>query len=256
MSEAAPPGAGSWLTAVGRRLGGTAEIVTRTPLDGGYASTAERVDLLVAGGVVPVVVKPAAPVEVAALRAVAVVEGARVPRLLHPDPLVMSWVEPAEPDVPGALDTLDLIHRHWSVNRPRGIPVVDAAWWQALCTRTAVSLRGNGHPADQVEAWATDERIRRALATLPKTLCHGDPHRGNLHGDALIDWGNARVAPAGLDLAVVRAQGGPDLLTGVEREWAWAHVHVQYLGFAADHLGADRVAEMLDEAAAALARLP
>jgi aminoglycoside phosphotransferase (APT) family kinase protein len=245
----------SWLRPVGRRLGGTAEIVARTPLAGGYASSAERVDLLVAGEVVPVVVKPAAAVEVAALRAVAVVEGARVPRLLHPDPLVMTWVEPAEPDLPGALATLHRVHEHWSRNRPRGIPVVDAPWWQALCARTAVSLRGNGFAADEVEAWATDERIRRALAVLPKTLCHGDPHRGNLLGDTVIDWGNARVAPAGLDLAVVRAQGGPDLLSGVEREWAWLHVHVQYLGFAADHLGSVRVAEMLGEARGSLSRL-
>jgi hypothetical protein len=33
------------------------------------------------------------------------------------------------------------------------------------------------------------------------------------------------------------------------------HVHVQYLGFAADHLGAARVGEMIATAAAARARL-
>lgn len=254
----------SWLAAVGRRLGGTAEIVTRTPLSGGYASGAvEQATLRVGDRDVLVVLKPSDPVEVAALRAIAVVDGVVVPRLLHPDPLVITWVEegPGDP-----LRTLAHVHRHWSRNRPRGVPVVDAAWWQALCARTTVSLRGNGYAADRVETWATDERIGHALAVLPKTLCHGDPHRGNLVGDTLIDWGNARVAPAGLDLAVLRAEGGTDLTTyrevlpegphaAVEREWAWAYAHVQYLGFAADHLGADRVAEMLDEASGALARL-
>ena len=32
-----------------------------------------------------------------------------------------------------------------------------------------------------------------------------------------------------------------------ERHWADVHVHVQYLGFAADHLGAARVGEMIDD---------
>jgi hypothetical protein len=38
----------------------------------------------------------------------------------------------------------------------------------------------------------------------------------------------------------------------VERLWAQVHVHVQYLGFAADHLGTERVVEMIDTAARAL----
>ncbi|WP_181784723.1 phosphotransferase family protein, partial [Pseudonocardia pini] len=115
---------------------------------------------------------------------------------------------------------------------------------------------------------ARDERMRAALAVLPKTLCHGDPNRANVLGTALVDWGNARVAPAGLDLAVLAAQGPVDLaayraefsalpepLALVEREWALVQAHVQYLGFAADHLGSDRVAEMTGTATAALDRL-
>jgi hypothetical protein len=265
-----------WVVPVGRRLGGRAEVRTRAPLSGGYAGTAERVDLLVDGRVVPVVVKPADPVEVAALRAVAVVDGARAPRLLHPDPLVMGWVD-GEPGAVSAavLESLALVHRHWSRNRPRGVPVVDGAWWRALCERTGLALRGGlartgderyAEAAARVAKWAGDPRIHRALAVLPRTLCHGDPHRGNLLGDTLIDWGNARVAPAGLDLAVLRAQGTTELTAYravlpegphavVEREWAWAHVHVQYLGFAADHLGPERVAEMVGEASQAVERL-
>ncbi|MCE0764053.1 aminoglycoside phosphotransferase family protein [Pseudonocardia kujensis] len=273
----------AWLPAVGRRLGGPAEIVGRTPLAGGYvAQGVERVDLRVGDRVVPVVVKPAAPVEVAALRAIAVVEGVAAPRLLHPDPLVLTWVdgEPAAEGDPVPEDvwrTLARVHRHWFRKRPRTIPVVDAAWWAALCERTLVPLRGGaartGEPAYASAAglmaeWAHDPRIGAALALLPRTLCHGDPHRGNILGGALIDWGNARAAPAGLDLAVLEAQGRgddsayraeapalPDPLAAVEREWARAHVHVQYLGFAADHLGADRVAEMTETAAESLGRL-
>jgi thiamine kinase-like enzyme len=112
-----------------------------------------------------------------------------------------------------------------------------------------------------------------AVASLPRTLVHGDPHRGNIllaAGTAtLIDWGGARVAPAALDLAVLRAQGAVDLtpyrvrfaeLTGggpppellaVEGHWADVYAHVQYLGFAADHLGPERVRDMVAVAARA-----
>jgi hypothetical protein len=276
-----------WLPAVARRLGGTggidAEVVGRTALAGGYvAEGVERVDLRLGDRPVPVVVKPPTPVEIAAMRAIAVVEGVVAPRMLHPDPLVLTWVdgEPATEGDPVPDDvwrTLARVHRHWLRKRARGIPVVDAACWAALCDRTLVALRGGaertgepayGRAAGLVAEWATDPRIRAALALLPRTLCHGDPHRGNILGTALVDWGNARMAPAGLDLAVLEAQGESDQsgyraeapvppgpLAVVEREWARAHVHVQYLGFVADHLGADRVAEMIETTAESLSRL-
>ncbi|MFR9800803.1 phosphotransferase [Pseudonocardia sp. RS010] len=277
-----------WLPAVARRLGGPVEVTGRTPLSGGYAAAqVERIDLRVGDRTMPVVVKPAAAVEVAAMRAVAVVEGVGAPRMLHPDPLVLTWVDgdPAAEGGPVPADvwrTLARVHRHWLRKRARGIPVVDAAWWAALCERTLVALRGAARRTGEAEyeraagpvaEWAADPRIRAALALLPRTLCHGDPHRGNMLGTAstqwaLIDWGNARMAPAGLDLAVLEAQGRsddaayraeapalPGQLAAVEREWARAHVHVQYLGFAADHLGAARVAEMIETAAESLSRL-
>jgi aminoglycoside phosphotransferase (APT) family kinase protein len=121
--------------------------------------------------------------------------------------------------------------------------------------------------AELLVAWSTDARMRAALALLPRTLTHGDAHRGNVllapDGAVLIDWGNARVAPAGLDLATLAAQGAPappaytapvipPELREVERLWAQVQVHVQYLGFAADHLGTERVVEMVDTAARAL----
>jgi hypothetical protein len=268
----------TWLAEVGRKLGGDPQVLRRGPLAGGYSAGAERVDLLVDGREVPVVVKPADPAEVAALRAVAVVEGARVPRLLAADPVVLSWVDGEPGSFPAeAWRTLARVHRHWFRRRPRGIPVLDAALWAGLCDWTLRALDGartrtgdGGYEwaAEQVRAWAHDDRIRAALAVLPRTLCHGDPHRGNVLGGTLIDWGNAKIAPAGLDVAVVQGQSPcdpapyraefpelPGPLAAVEREWAWAHVHVQYLGFTADHLGVERVAEMVEQAAEALARL-
>jgi len=76
----------------------------------------------------------------------------------------------------------------------------------------------------------------------------------------LIDWGNARVAPAALDRATLCAQDAmpPSWFPeppAPERHWADLQVHVQYLGFAADNLGAARVAEMIDRASGARERL-
>lgn len=248
-------------------------------LAGGYVSDAvQRIDLDVDGRAVAVVLKAASPVEVAAMRAVAVVGGAPRPLAVGSGWLVMPFVDGAPladgAPVPDAVwEVLARVHAHWLRKRPRGLPVVDGREWAALCDRTLVAVRGGlartGDAAFADASWAlgswrTDPRILRALATLPRTLCHGDPHRGNVLGDVLIDWGNARVAPAGLDLAVLRAQGAvvPALYTDLfaggspgEQHWADLHVNVQYLGFAADHLGPARVAEMVAAGAEALDQL-
>jgi Phosphotransferase enzyme family len=238
--------------------------VGRATLAGGYVSAAvERIDLDVDGRAVPVVLKAASPVEVAAMRAVAVVGGVAGALAVGPGWVVLPFVDaPPLADgapVPDAVwDTLARVHTHWYRKRPRGIPVVDGPWWAALCDRTLVAVRGGGYADAEraLLAWRADPRILHALATLPRTLCHGDPHRGNILGGTLIDWGNARVAPAGLDLAVLRAQGGeppaghPE--PAGERYWAEVHVNVQYLGFAADHLGPAAVAEMVATAMRAL----
>jgi aminoglycoside phosphotransferase (APT) family kinase protein len=154
------------------------------------------------------------------------------------------------------------------------VPVIDAAWWAALCDRTLIAVRGGLARTGEQEfadaeralvAWRADPAITGALARMPRTLVHGDAHRGNVlgrgDGAVLIDWGNARVAPAALDLATLRAQGAVPPAdyaqpVPVEQDWADVQVHVQYLGFAADHLGAARVGEMITTAAAALSRLP
>ena len=269
-----------WLPRVQRRLGAAAGVVGRAALTGGYAAASvERVDLDVAGRRVSVVLKAAGAVEVAAMRAIAVVGGiAPQPLAIGPGWLVLPFVDgpplrPEEPVPAPVWRTLARVHAHWRGRRPRGVPVIDAAWWAALCDRTLVAVRGGSARAGEQEladaeralvAWRADPAITGALARMPRTLVHGDAHRGNVlgrgAGAVLIDWGNARVAPAALDLATLRAQGGvpPEGYpqpTPFEDDWADVQVHVQYLGFAADHLGAARVGEMIATAAAALDRL-
>lgn len=276
----APPDA-AWLPAAGRALGGAVTVVARTPMAGGYvAASVERIDLEVGGRTVPVVLKAASPVEVAAMRAVAVVRPvAPGPGLLAAGDgwIVVPFVDgtpptEGEPVPDAAWEALARVHAHWWRRRPRGITLVDAAHWRGLCDRTLVSVRGDAartgdaafaEVADALAAWRTDPRVDAALAGLPRTLVHGDAHRGNVLGGALIDWGNARVAPAGVDVLTLAGAPGatapqaytalfdalrpgarPPGVAEVERAWADVHVHVHYLGFAADHLGVERVTEM------------
>jgi len=265
----------AWLPAVERRLG-PARVVGRRRLTGGYVADAvERVDLDVDGAPVAVVLKTAGPVEIAAMRALAVVAGVEPrPLAVGPDWLVLPFVdgEPladADPVPDQVWTTLARVHEHWRGRRPRGIPVVDGPWWASLVDRTLVAVRGGlartGAPefagAERaLTAWRADPAIVGVLAVLPRTLCHGDTHRGNVLGSTLIDWGNARVAPAAIDLATLRAQGAtpPSWYpqpSPVEAAWADVQVHVQYLGFAADHLGPARVGEMTETASRALGDL-
>lgn len=262
----------AWLPVLSRRSG-PVSVRSREPLSGGYVSAAvERVEL--SNGDV-VVVKAASPVEVAAMRALAVVaDVAPRPLAAGRDWLVLPWVDgaPLGPDAPvpdAVWRTLARVHAHWRGKRPRGVPVVDAAWWAGLVDRTLAAVRGGLARTGSAEfaeaervltAWRADPVVTGAFAVLPRTLVHGDAHRGNVLGETLIDWGNARVAPAALDLAVLRAQGGvpPSWYpqpAEAESAWAGVQVNVQYLGFAADHLGAARVGEMIEAARAARARL-
>jgi hypothetical protein len=275
----------AWLPAVRRWAGGPLAVLGRQPLAGGYvAGAVHRVDLAPqrASRVLSVVVKQARDSEVAAMRALDAVPRVDRPKLLAagPDWLVVPHYQgrpplEGEPVADEVFELLARVHAHWLGRRPPAVRVVDAQWWAGLCERTLVAVRGAlartgdarfADVAESLHAWRTDSRILQALEVLPRTLVHGDPHRGNLltgpDGPVLIDWGNARIAPAGLDLAVLAAQGAPAPRAywrlraaepdPVETAWADAHVHVQYMGFAADHLGAARVAEMAAIAARAL----
>jgi hypothetical protein len=284
-----PPPDAAWLDAAARWAGASVTVTARAPLAGGYVAAAvERVDLDVGGnGPAAVVLKRARASEVAAMRALAVVPGVDRPCLIaagrdrHGAWLVMPFYDGSALDggaVPAEVwDVLGRVHAHWYRKRPRGVPVVDARWWWGMVTgHTLPAVRGArdrtgdarlAEIAELLEAWSTDARLRAALALLPRTLTHGDAHRGNVllapDGAVLIDWGNARVAPAGLDVATLAAQGAPappaytapalsPALREVEQLWAQVQVHVQYLGFAADHLGTARVVEMVEIAVRAL----
>lgn len=266
-SPATAPPDEVWLAALARRRG-QVSVTSRQALTGGYASAgAERVDL---SDGTSVVVKVAAAREVAALRAVAVVPTLDEPVLLAAG---TGWVVvpfhdglPLADDahVPAAVLTmLERVHAHWRGRRPRTVPVADAAWWRELCLqRIAPAVERAVAPVGhRLRAWADDPRALRAAAAVPRTLTHGDPHRGNIVVDGagggwLVDWGNARVAPRGFDLAVLRAQG-TDVSTGDPAEDAWSDLAmaVAYLGFAADHLGTERVLELAAMAERGLAAL-
>jgi thiamine kinase-like enzyme len=109
--------------------------------------------------------------------------------------------------------------------------------------------------------------LKRAVKELPKTLTHGDVHSGNIIRTAagkyiLFDWGNAKIAPAMLDLANIvemdskswkiyleawRKTTGETLdfqLAHLGYYWATAMVNIQYLPFAISNLPPDRVQAM------------
>jgi aminoglycoside phosphotransferase (APT) family kinase protein len=131
----------------------------------------------------------------------------------------------------------------------------------------------NGTPASRsrgldranrlVRSWSTDHRMVDALAVLPSALVHGDVHAGNVlispDSAVLIDWGNARIGPAMLDVANCAPPGSANhdaylrawaestgaplnpMTAAVGSPWASVHVNVQYLGWAAQHLAPSRV---------------
>ena len=110
---------------------------------------------------------------------------------------------------------------------------------------------------DAVIEAATDPRFGRALERLPVTLLHGDMHDGNVidgpEGVRIIDWGNARVGPALVDIANIAEYGSASLqrylaawssTTGHEIDpyvvelgyrFGTVIVNTQYLGFAVRH---------------------
>lgn len=275
----------AWLVALGPGV----QIRGSEPLTGGYvAASVERVELDVDGRARTVVVKRTTAAEVAAMRAIAVVRDDRLPRMIatghdeqghwivlaHHDGPALATGAPVPAEVWSALGA---VHRHWFRKRPRGLPVVDDRWWRrTIADHTLPAVRGaaqrTGDPAvarvaAQLPLWAVDPRISRALAVLPRTLCHGDAHPGNVllpaTGAVLIDWGNARVAPPALDVVTLGGEpgadyAGPDLpaeLRPVHEHWARVQAHVQYLAFAADHLGVARVTQMAETVERSLAGL-
>ena len=113
-----------------------------------------------------------------------------------------------------------------------------------------------------------NQSLYQALASLPLTLTHGDVHPGNIiqpsQGSAiLIDWGNARVAPAMLDVANLIKLGSESWqqylnawaasaqeplnsqLAHLGYHWATIIVNAQYLPYAVDFTPLENVAQMV-----------
>jgi aminoglycoside phosphotransferase (APT) family kinase protein len=113
-----------------------------------------------------------------------------------------------------------------------------------------------------------NERLYQALASLPLTLTHGDVHPGNIIQPAtgpaiLIDWGNARVAPAMLDVANLIKLGSESWqqylsawaeaaqeplnsrLARLGYHWATLMVNAQYLPYAVDFTPLENVVRMI-----------
>jgi thiamine kinase-like enzyme len=120
--------------------------------------------------------------------------------------------------------------------------------------------------------------LYKALERLPVTLTHGDVHPGNIIQSPdgysiLFDWGNARVAPAMLDLAnmvKIDSANWDDYLSAYEVAngeaidpeiarlgyvWATVMVNAQYLPYAVNYLPPERTQEMMGHILYAVERL-
>jgi thiamine kinase-like enzyme len=120
--------------------------------------------------------------------------------------------------------------------------------------------------------------LGKVFERLPKTLTHGDVHAGNIIHTAddkhiLFDWGNARFAPAMLDLANMVNKDSDEWraylacwkeITGealdpetaqMGYDWAVAVVNLQYLPFALGYLEPDAAQNMLNKVTDAIAAL-
>jgi hypothetical protein len=162
-------------------------------------------------------------------------------------------------------DALAALHHHWEGRTAQleGLIVIDPAWWKHLCIEYAmprlVQISGSAVVAravDAVEATAQDARIDQALGVLPRTLVHGDMHEANMvigtAGVTIIDWGEARLGAAMLDVANIADHGSArearyvrerERLSGqpVDRRlveigywWAQAQITTQYLPYVAE----------------------
>lgn len=159
---------------------------------------------------------------------------------------------------------------------------IDRSFLLQCFERGLTALATQGELFHQEQALLTqiseDERVYSELKSLPMTLTHGDVHPGNLirvdvDQAMLIDWGNARIAPAALDLANLIDFGSPewkDYLCAWEGEsglkmderqaelgfcLAEIVVNTQYLPFTVEHLPSEDVRKMVKKSTAAWERI-
>ena len=172
-------------------------------------------------------------------------------------------------EIPAAvIESLARVHVHFASRLAlfdglSGLHRVDAPFFQRTVNNAleALALASPKHTGmaecnKRLEKIGQLSVFEQVLQRLPVTLVHGDVHPGNIirspEGESvLIDWGNARIAPAMLDLANVvtlgsdswaayfstwEKAGGPPLDPAQirrEYDWAVAMVNLQYLPFAA-----------------------
>jgi aminoglycoside phosphotransferase (APT) family kinase protein len=148
-----------------------------------------------------------------------------------------------------------------------GIYRVDGAFFQQTFTNALESLEKllSRQPDDNLQMAVDEMRsvsispvFTAELSQLPITLTHGDVHAGNMISTGqktfLLDWGNARLAPAMLDVANMIDIDSPNWLVYLETwqeacgspmnpsqaqrgyHWATAMVNLQYLPFATEHM--------------------
>lgn len=167
------------------------------------------------------------------------------------------------------IPALARVHAAWQdTPAPDGIVTFDRGHMESLLTNALAALDNaapvRGLPPGQAElrhqlAGLRDSPVLFAATDdLPKTLTHGDMHPGNIilqpDGEpVIIDWGNARLAPAPLDLANIIAIDSPAWETYVTAHaaaggvtgrrtlrrgyhWARAATGLMYLPWAIRHL--------------------
>lgn len=180
---------------------------------------------------------------------------------------------------PTIIDALAQVHAHFAARVAEFdyLERIDAAFFRRTfdnaLTILAKALQEKPHPifAEAQRALTTaraNKQLYQALAALPLTLTHGDVHPGNMlitpTGQAmLIDWGNACLAPAMLDLANMVALDSPNwlrYLTAVEQargapleqdlsrlghDWATVMINTFYLPYAVDFMPLEHVQGMV-----------
>jgi hypothetical protein len=183
-------------------------------------------------------------------------------------------------------DTLARLHCRYQgdAGLSPAIPRVTPAWWRSLCrdwVEPRLREQAGRHPANTtarartlVDRAASLPAVDVLLGGLSPTLLHGDVHAGNVLVDdgqtTLIDWGNARIGPAALDLAnlvtadsvsVARYARTWEQLTGqplpaavidLGYRWAALQIPVQYLPWTITHRSTREAEAVLDQIEQAL----
>jgi aminoglycoside phosphotransferase (APT) family kinase protein len=191
---------------------------------------------------------------------------------------------------PDVVSTLLAVHTGFDerLNELGLLPTWDRRFWLDVLNLGERALDAAAWPEDRPERallrdglarLRRDNRVPRTLAAFPHTLLHGDVHGDNMiAGDDgrtyLIDWGNARVGPAAIDLANGVASPEDPAWRSYWRQFAVlagampserslragfslgkAIVNMQYLPYAIATRGPEHAAGMLRDALAAIERL-